>query len=129
MNDLQEEIDDKESVQRGMKEIKNFCIQIATAYSIIYQEQSQLTPQIKAIVYSYDSHTYYIYGNDEKFIIYLLPRLEKYFAHLKIICDDLPTFKIEHEVIDNDNYSIEVKFNYEEKIDKKPSYKSQLISI
>jgi hypothetical protein len=127
-NYFEDEVDYKESMQRGMKDIKQFCVQIATAYSIIYLEQSESIPQIKSIVYSHDSKTYYIYGNDENFIMYLLPRLEKFFLNLKTTLS-LPNFKIEHDVIDNNNCSIEVKFDDEKTIAIEPSYKSKLISI
>ena len=62
-----------------LNEIKNFCVQMATAYSIIHLEQTDSIPRIKAVVYSPSSDTYYVHTNDLEFLNYLLPRLQKFF--------------------------------------------------
>jgi hypothetical protein len=96
-----------------LKEIKDFCVQIATAYSIIHMEQTESIPQIKAVVYSPKSDTYYIHCKDFKFTNYLLPRLQKFFQSPQFGYD---TFKIEYDFIDNENFSIEVNINDESTI-------------
>jgi hypothetical protein len=96
-----------------LKEIKDFCVQIATAYSIIHMEQTESIPQIKAVVYSPKSDTYYIHSKDFKFTNYLLPRLQKFFQSPQFGYD---TFKIEYDFIDNENFSIEVNIHDESTI-------------
>lgn len=96
-----------------LSEIKNFCVQIATAYSIINLEQTDSIPRIKAVVYSPTSDTYYVHSNDEKFITYLLPRLQKFFLTPQYGFD---AFNIAYDFIDDDNFCIEVNLNDESTI-------------
>jgi len=108
-----------------LKEIKDFCIQIATAYSIIHMEEIDSMPQIKAVVYSPSSDTYYIYSKDLKFTNYLLPRLKKFFQTPQFG----DTFKMAYDFIDDENLSIEVNINDKSTIRFNSFHKSQLISI
>ena len=103
----------EKAMLQTLKEIKDFCIQIATAYSIIHTEETENIPRIKAVVYSPTSDTYYVHSNDYKFINYLLPRLQKFFLTPQFGYD---TFKIDYDFIDNENFSIEVNINDESTI-------------
>ena len=96
-----------------LNEIKNFCVQMATAYSIIHLEQTDSIPRIKAVVYSPSSDTYYVHSNDYKFTNYLLPRLQKFFLTPQFGFD---TFNIAYDFIDDENFSIEVNINDESTI-------------
>jgi hypothetical protein len=96
-----------------LNEIKNFCVQMATGYSIIHLEQSDSIPRIKAVVYSPTSDTYYVHCNDFKFTNYLLPRLQKFFLTPQFEFD---TFKIAYDFIDDNNFCIEVTINDESTI-------------
>jgi hypothetical protein len=96
-----------------LKEIKDFCIQIATAYSIIHMEETESIPQIKAVVYSPASDTYYIHSKDLKFLQYLLPRLQRFFLTPEF---GYEKFNIEYDFIDNENFSIEININDESTI-------------
>lgn len=98
----------KKAMQDTLKEIKKFCVEIATAYSIIHLDQTDMIPRIKAVVYSPKSDTYYIHSNDSNYINYLLPRLKKFFLQPQFGFD---TFTIDYDFIDNDNFSIEVNIN------------------
>lgn len=115
----------EKSMLMTLKEIKDFCIQIATAYSIIHMEETDSIPQIKAVVYSPTSDTYYIYSKDLKFTTYLLPRLQKFFQTPQFG----DTFKIDFDFIDDENLSIEVNRNDKSTIRFNSFHKSQLISI
>ena len=105
--------DYEKTMELTLQEIKKFCIQIATAYSIIYLDQTESIPQIKAVVYSPASDTYYVHSNNYNFINYLLPRLTKFFLQPQF---DFGKFTIDYDFIDNDNFSIEVNINDESTI-------------
>jgi hypothetical protein len=96
-----------------LSEIKNFCVQMATAYSIIHLEQTDSIPRIKAVVYSPTSDTYYVHSKDYKFTNYLLPRLQKFFLTPQFGFD---TFNINLDLIDDENFCIEVNLNDESTI-------------
>jgi len=105
--------DYEESMQKILFEIKHFCVQMATAYSIVHLEQNNYIPRIKAVVYSPASDTYYVHSNDYEFIQYLLPKLKKFFSMPQFGFDN---FKIAHDHIDDENFSIEVNINDESTI-------------
>jgi hypothetical protein len=98
----------KKAMEDTLKEIKQFCVQIATAYSIIHLDQTDMIPRIKAVVYSPKSDTYYVHSNDSNYLNYLLPRLKKFFLQPQFGFD---TFTIDYDFIDNENFSIEVNIN------------------
>ena len=50
-----------EALEATLFEVKNFCVQMATAYGIIYNEKCKNIPRIKAVVYSPTSDTYYVH--------------------------------------------------------------------
>lgn len=114
------------SMKDTLREIKNFCVQMATGYSIIYLEQTDSIPLIKAVVYSPTSDTYYVHSNDYKFINYLLPRLQKFFLMPQF---EFEKFKINLDTIDNENFSIEVHINDESTIFNNSFFRLQLTSI
>ena len=105
--------DYEKTMELTLQEIKNFCIQIATAYSIIHLDQTDTIPKIKAVVYSPQSDTYYVHSDNYNFITYLLPRLKKFFLQPQF---DFGTFTIDYDFIDNENFSIEVNINDESTI-------------
>ena len=109
-----------------LNEIKNFCVQMATAYSIIYLETTDSIPRIKAVVYSPTSDTYYVHSNDYKFINYLLPRLQKFFLMPQF---GFENFKIAYDFIDDENFSIEVNINDESTIFNNSFFQLQSTSI
>ena len=98
----------KKAMEDTLKEIKQFCVHMATAYSIIHLDQTDMIPRIKAVVYSPKSDTYYVHSNDSNYINYLLPRLKKFFLQPQFGFD---TFTIDYDFIDNENFSIEVNIN------------------
>ena len=98
----------KRAMELTLKEIKEFCVQIATAYSIIHLDQTDTIPRIKAVVYSPQSDTYYVHSDNYNFITYLLPRLKKFFLQPQFGFD---AFTIDYDFIDNENFSIEVNIN------------------
>ena len=61
----------KKAMELTLKEIKDFCVQIATAYSIIHLDQTDTIPKVKAVVYSPKSDTYYVHSDNYNFITYL----------------------------------------------------------
>jgi hypothetical protein len=126
MKELEEAVDYRQTMQKGIKEIKNFCIQIATAYSIIHLEHTDSIPQIKAVVYSPSSDTYYVHSNDEKFTTYLLPRLKKFFLNPAF---GFNTFRIGLDFIDDDNFCIEVNLNDESTIFNNSFFQLQSTSV
>jgi hypothetical protein len=118
--------DYEKTMELTLQEIKKFCIQIATAYSIIYLDQTESIPQIKAVVYSPASDTYYIHSNNYNFINYLLPRLTKFFLQPQF---QFENFTIEHDFIDNENFSIEVNINDESTISNNSFFNLKSTSI
>ena len=74
----------KDTLDTTLFEIKNFCVQMATAYGIIYVEKCKNIPRIKAVVYCPTSDTYYVHTNDHDFLTYLMPRLQKFFFDTSI---------------------------------------------
>ena len=98
----------KRAMELTLKEIKDFCVQIATAYSIIHLDQTDTIPRVKAVVYSPASDTYYVHSDNYNFITYLLPRLNKFFLQPQFGFDK---FTIDYDFIDNENFSIEININ------------------
>ena len=116
----------EKSMEQTLIEIKSFCVQMATAYSIIYLETTDSIPRIKAVVYSPTSDTYYVHSNDYKFINYLLPRLQKFFLMPQF---GFENFKIAYDFIDDENFSIEVNINDESTIFNNSFFQLQSTSI
>ena len=116
----------EETMEQTLKEIKTFCVQMATAYSIIHLEETENIPRIRAVVYSPTSDTYYVHSDNIKFINYLLPRLNKFFLMPQFGFDK---FKIDLDFIDDDNYSIEVNINDESTILNNSFFNIKLTSI
>jgi hypothetical protein len=116
----------EETMEQTLKEIKTFCVQMATAYSIIHLEETENIPRIRAVVYSPISDTYYVHSDNLKFINYLLPRLNKFFLMPQFGFDK---FKIDLDFIDDDNYSIEVNINDESTILNNSFFNIKLTSI
>jgi len=109
-----------------LNEIKNFCVQMATAYSIIHLEQTDYIPRIKAVVYSPTSDTYYVHINDYNFTTYLLPRLQKFFLKPQFGFDK---FNVAYDFIDHENFSIEVNINDESTILNNSFFNMQSTSL
>jgi hypothetical protein len=116
----------EKAMEQTLKEIKTFCVQMATAYSIMNLDETDSIPRIKAVVYSPSSDTYYVHSNDEKFITYLLPRLQKFFLMPQFGFD---TFQIGLDFIDDDNFCIEVNLNDESTILNNSFFKLQSTSV
>ena len=115
-----------EALEATLFEVKNFCVQMATAYGIIYNEKCKNIPRIKAVVYSPTSDTYYVHSNDYKFTNYLLPRLQKFFLMPQF---GFENFKIAYDFIDDENFSIEVNINDESTIFNNSFFQLQSTSI
>ena len=115
-----------EALETTLFEVKNFCVQMATAYGIIYIEKCKNIPRIKAVVYSPTSDTYYVHTNDLDFLNYLLPRLQKFFLYPQF---DFENFKMSYDLIDQENFVLEVNINDESTILNNGFFKVQLKTI
>lgn len=115
-----------EALEATLFEVKNFCVQMATAYGIIYIEKCKNIPRIKAVVYSPTSDTYYVHTNDLDFLNYLLPRLQKFFLYPQF---DFENFKMSYDLIDQENFVLEVNINDESTILNNGFFKVQLKTI
>lgn len=102
-----------ESMEQTLMEIKTFCIQMATAYSIIHLDRTDTIPRVKAVVYSPTSDTYYVHTNDWSFVNYLLPRIKKFFLTPQFGFDNFTTTL---DLVDSENFTIEVHLNDESTI-------------
>jgi hypothetical protein len=114
------------AMENALKQVKDFCVQIATAYTIIHLEENDLIPRIKAVVYSPTSDTFYIHINDLKFTKYIIPRLKQFFLLPQF---DFETFNITFDCVDDDNFYIEVNINDESTILNNSFFKLQTTSI
>jgi hypothetical protein len=115
-----------EALNSTLYEIKNFCVQMATAYGIIYIEKCKNIPRIKAVVYCPTSDTYYVHTNDEEFSSYLLPRLKKFFLTPQFGFED---FTLTCDEIDQDKLVLEVNVKDESTIINNGFFKVPLISL
>jgi len=114
------------AMDKTLMEIKNFCVQMATAYSIIHIEDTDSIPRIKAVVYSPTSDTYYVHCDDLTFVEYLMPRMKKFFMMPQFGFD---TFNITYDYIDSQNVVIEVHLNDESTILNNSFFKLQSKSV
>lgn len=115
-----------ESLDTIVFEIKNFCVQIATAYSIIHIDKCKNIPRIKAVVYCPTSDTYYVHTNDLDFLNYLLPRLQKFFLTPQF---GFENFTMSYDLIDDSNFVLEVNVKDESTILNNTFFKVSLITI
>ena len=102
-----------EALDATLFEIKNFCVQMATAYGIIYIDKCKNIPRIKAVAYSPTSDTYFVHTNDIDFLSYLLPRLQKFFLTPQF---GFENFTMSYDFIDQDNLVLEVNVKDESTI-------------
>jgi hypothetical protein len=114
------------AMDKTLMEIKNFCVQMATAYSIIYIEDTNTIPRIKAVVYSPASDTYYVHCDDLAFVDYLMPRMKKFFLNPQF---GFEKFTITYDLIDYENFVIEVHLNDESTILNNSFFKLQSKSV
>jgi hypothetical protein len=115
-----------ESLDATLFEVKNFCVQMATAYGIIYIDKCKNIPRIKAVVYCPTSDTYYVHTNDLEFLNYLLPRLQKFFLYPQF---GFENFTMSYDLIDQDNFVLEVNIKDESTILNNQFFKVPLITI
>ncbi len=115
-----------ESLDATLFEVKKFCVQIATAYGIIYIDKCKNVPIIKAVVYSPTSDTYYVHTNHLDFLNYLLPRLQKFFLYPQF---EFENFTMSYDLIDQDNFVLEVNIKDESTILNNLIFKVPLITI
>jgi hypothetical protein len=115
-----------EALEATLFEVKNFCVQMATAYGIIYIEKCKNIPRIKAVVYSPTSDTYYVHTNDLEFLNYLLPRLQKFFLTPQF---GFENFKMSYDLIDQENFVLEVNVKDESTIINNGFFKVELTTI
>lgn len=115
-----------EALDATLFEIKNFCVQMATAYGIIYIDKCKNIPRIKAVVYSPKTDTYYVHTNDQDFLSYLLPRLQKFFLTPQF---GFENFTMSYDFIDQDNMVLEVCVKDESTIMSNGFFKVPLITI
>jgi hypothetical protein len=115
-----------EALDATLFEVKNFCVQIATAYGIIYSENGKNIPRIKAVVYSPTSDTYYVHTNDLNFLNYLLPRLQKFFLTPQF---GFENFTMSYDLIDQENFVLEVNVKDESTILNNGFFKVPLTTI
>lgn len=115
-----------EALNSTLVEIKHFCVQMATAYGIIYIQKCMNIPRIKAVVYCPTSDTYYVHTNDQEFATYLLPRLEKFFLTPQF---GFEKFTMSYDFIDEDNFVLEVNIKDESTILNNGFFKVPLISF
>lgn len=115
-----------EALNATLFEIKNFCVQMATAYGIIYIEKCKNIPRIKAVVYSPTSDTYYVHTNDHEFLSYLLSRLQKFFLTPQF---GFENFTMSYDFIDEENFVLEVNVNDESTILNNGFFKVPLITL
>jgi hypothetical protein len=104
----------------------NQMFQIATAYGIIYVENGNNIPRIKAVVYSPTSDTYYVHTNDLDFLNYLLPRLQKFFLTPQF---GFENFTMSYDWIDQENFVLEVNIKDESTILNNVFFKVPLTTI
>ena len=115
-----------EALEATLFEVKNFCVQMATAYGIIYNEKCKNIPRIKAVVYSPTSDTYYVHTNDLEFLNYLLPRLQKFFLTPQF---EFENFTMSYDLIDQENFVLEVNIKDESTIMNNGFFKVELTTI
>ena len=115
-----------EALDATLFEIKNFCVQMATAYGIIYIDKCKNIPRIKAVVYSPTSDTYFVHTNDHDFLSYLLPRLQKFFLTPQF---GFENFTISYDFIDQDNLVLEVNVKDESTIFNNEFFKVPHLTI
>ena len=115
-----------EALEATLFEVKNFCVQMATAYGIIYSENGKNIPRIKAVVYSPTSDTYYVHTNDLEFLNYLLPRLQKFFLTPQF---EFENFTMSYDLIDQENFVLEVNIKDESTILNNGFFKVELTTI
>jgi len=115
-----------EALEATLFEVKNFCVQMATAYGIIYVENGNNIPRIKAVVYSPTSDTYYVHTNDLEFLNYLLPRLQKFFLTPQF---EFENFTMSYDLIDQENFVLEVNIKDESTILNNGFFKVELTTI
>lgn len=115
-----------EALNATLMEVKNFCVQMATAYGIIYIEKCKNIPRIKSVVYYPKSDTYYVHTNDHDFLVYLLPRLQKFFVTPQF---GFENFNITYDFIDHDNMVLEVHIKDESTILNNGFFKVSTITI
>lgn len=115
-----------EALEATLFEVKNFCVQMATAYGIIYIEKCKNIPRIKAVVYSPTSDTYYVHTNDLEFLNYLLPRLQKFFLTPQF---GFENFTMSYDLIDQENFVLEVNVKDESTILNNGFFKVELTTI
>jgi hypothetical protein len=115
-----------DALDATLLEVKKFCVQIATAYGIIYVENGNNIPRIKAVVYSPTSDTYYVHTNDLDFLNYLLPRLQKFFLTPQF---GFENFTMSYDWIDQDNFVLEVNIKDESTILNNGFFKVPLTTI
>ena len=116
----------KDTLDKILFEIKNFCVQMATAYGIIYIEKCKNTPRIKAVVYCPTSDTYYVHINDQDFLTYLMPRLQKFFMTPQF---EFENFKMSYDFIDQQNFVLEVNVNDESSILNNGFFKVPILTL
>jgi len=115
-----------EELEATLFVVKNFCVQMATAYGIIYVENGNNIPRIKAVVYSPTSDTYYVHTNDLEFLNYLLPRLQKFFLTPQF---EFENFTMSYDLIDQENFVLEVNIKDESTILNNGFFKVELTTI
>lgn len=116
----------KDTLDTTLFEIKNFCVQMATAYGIIYVEKCKNIPRIKAVVYCPTSDTYYVHTNDHDFLTYLMPRLQKFFLTPQF---EFENFKMSYDFIDQENFVLEVNVNDESSILNNGFFKVPILTL
>ena len=116
----------KDTLDTTLFEIKNFCVQMATAYGIIYVENCKNIPRIKAVVYCPTSDTYYVHTNDQDFLTYLMPRLQKFFLTPQF---EFENFKMSYDFIDQENFVLEVNVNDESSILNNGFFKVPILTL
>lgn len=116
----------KDTLDTTLFEIKNFCVQMATAYGIIYVEKCKNIPLIKAVVYCPTSDTYYVHTNHHDFLNYLMPRLQKFFLTPQF---EFENFKMSYDFIDQENFVLEVNVNDESSILNNGFFKVPILTL
>lgn len=105
----------KDSIQKIVSELKDFCVEMATAYAIINMSDRRndaYVPRIKSVVYCGKSDVFYIYVNNIAFSDYLAERVKRFFYLKENEYLMIESFKgITKDIIDEDNIALEVNFN------------------